>query len=45
VQTLTSRKGGRVQFTVTFDQPEEVHAQGYDSTSNRTAATADGMPS
>jgi hypothetical protein len=42
---LTIHKGDRVQFTVTFDQPEEVHAHGYDITSNRTTAPADGKPS
>lgn len=32
VQKLTVRKGDRVRFTVTADQPEEVHVHGYDVT-------------
>ena len=30
VQKLTVNKGDRVRFTVTADQPEEVHTHGYD---------------
>jgi hypothetical protein len=39
VQKLTVRKGDRVQFTVTSDQPEEVHTHGYDITANVSPAT------
>jgi hypothetical protein len=39
VQKLTVRKGDRVRFTVACDQPEEVHAHGYDVTENVSPTT------
>lgn len=39
MRKLTVRKGDRVQFTVTSDQPEEVHTHGYDITENVSPAT------
>jgi hypothetical protein len=39
VQKLTVRKGDRVRFTVTSDQPEEVHTHGYDVTADVSPTT------